>query len=212
MSTNSKAGSGSSASSPKTRSRPDWGGFFVFFRPKKNSNSGFGPFAFLERKQWTNMRDITPPAIKVTQQQIECVKCGARSHATCSCGMSYRPVTVRVAKYDEANPGKSTRAAAADLGVSRESVRTARKSGDNRLSPDTVTGRDGKEYPATRPPIPTTPVMLGHKLTTKLANELIDAGYKSLTAQFSYDQATLARLKQVRDDLRSHVNNPVEWF
>jgi hypothetical protein len=33
--------------------------------------------------------------------------------------------------------------------MSRESVRTAR-SGDNHLSPETITGRDGKEYPARR--------------------------------------------------------------
>jgi hypothetical protein len=158
--------------------------------------------------KWT-MRDIAPPAIKVTQQQLECVKCGARSHATCSCGVSYRPAQERVAEYDKANPGKSTRMAAADLGVSDETVRKARHA--NPLAPETVTGRDGKEYPATRPPTQ-TPVMVEHGIITKLANELVDAGYKALTARFSDDQPTLARLKQVRDDLLSHVNNHVEWF
>ena len=98
------------------------------------------------------MRDITPPAIKVTQQQLECVKCGAQTHATCNCGMSYRPVQQRVAEYDEANPGKSTRQAAADLDVSQSAIQKARQSGEHQYSPDDeVTGRDGKTYPATKP-------------------------------------------------------------
>jgi hypothetical protein len=81
--------------------------------------------------------------------RLQCSACGAEANASCNCGKPYVPAAQRVREYDEANPGKSTRAAAADLGMSRESVRTAR-SGDNHLSPETVTGRDGKEYPARR--------------------------------------------------------------
>jgi hypothetical protein len=156
------------------------------------------------------MRDVTqtPPAIKRSIVQLRCDGCGAETNAVCTCGAAYRPVHERVRKYDETNPGKSTRAAAADLGVSHEAVRKARV---NELTPETVTGRDGKEYPATRTP-PQTPVMVEHRIIQKLGNDLIDAGYRSLSAQFSADQPTLARLKQVRDDLRSHVNNHVEWF
>lgn len=48
-----------------------------------------------------------------------------------------------------ANPGKSTRQAAADLSLSDWSVRDARKKSPARdLAPATVTGRDGKKYPA----------------------------------------------------------------
>jgi hypothetical protein len=156
------------------------------------------------------MRDIAPPAIKVTQQQLEGVKCGARSHATCSCGVSYRPAQERVAEYDKANPGKSTRTAAADLGVSDETVRKARRA--NPLAPETVVGRDGKEYPASRPPPAETPVMLEHKLTTKLCNDLVDAGYRALADRFQHDKPTMDRLKQARDDLRKFLNHDVEWF
>jgi hypothetical protein len=58
--------------------------------------------------------------------------------------------------YDKANPGKSTRQAAADLGVSKSEVDRARQKSPvpcgtpDDSSPDLVTGRDGKEYPARR--------------------------------------------------------------
>jgi hypothetical protein len=156
---------------------------------------------------------ITPPAIKVTQTQLECVKCGARSHATCSCGVDYRPLMERVTEYDRDNPGRSERQASADLGIPKTTVHDARQSGGRDRPPDQkVTGRDGKTYPATRPPPAETPVMADHRLTTKLANDLVDAGYKTLTAQFNYDQPTLARLKEIREDLRKHINQPIEWF
>jgi hypothetical protein len=58
-------------------------------------------------------------------------------------------VQERVAEYDKANPGRSTRQAAADLGVSNKTVSLAR--GVTQVTPDTVTGRDGKTYPAKRP-------------------------------------------------------------
>src|SRR6516225_551870 len=87
--------------------------------------------------------------IQMSVVRLQCSACGAEANASCNCGKPYVPAAQRVREYDEANPGKSTRAAAADLGMSRESVRTAR-SGDNHLSPETVTGRDGKEYPARR--------------------------------------------------------------
>jgi hypothetical protein len=39
------------------------------------------------------------------------------------------------------NPGQSTRAASADLGVSHDTVNQARRSGVSNLTPETVTGR-----------------------------------------------------------------------
>lgn len=76
-----------------------------------------------------------------------CTGCGAEANASCNCGKPYVPAKERVKEYDNANPGRSTRQAAADLGVSRETVRKTR-AGDNHLSPETVTGADGKIYPA----------------------------------------------------------------
>jgi hypothetical protein len=57
----------------------------------------------------------------------------------------------RVAEYDKANPGKSERAAAAELGVSKTAIHEAREAGGHQRPPDIVTGRDGKAYPA-KPP------------------------------------------------------------
>jgi hypothetical protein len=79
-------------------------------------------------------------------QRLVCTSCGAGAHASCNCGKPYVPAAQRVAEYDKANPGQSTRQAAAELGVDQSTVVRAR--GDADASPDTVTGRDGKSYPA----------------------------------------------------------------
>jgi hypothetical protein len=70
--------------------------------------------------------------------------------APLNCGQPYIVARQRVAEYDKANPGKSTRTAAADLGVDQKTVHNARKAREDHSSPDTVTGRDGKTYPAQR--------------------------------------------------------------
>src|SRR4029077_7963628 len=88
---------------------------------------------------------LNPPAIVETLTRYECPKCGNN----CQCGVPYVPKTIRAAEAIKADPNKSARAIAAEIGVSRETVRQAR--GDNRhLSPER-TGRDGKSYPATKP-------------------------------------------------------------
>jgi transposase len=65
--------------------------------------------------------------------------------APLNCGQPYTIARQRVAEYDKANPGRSTRQAADDLGVSQSEVQRARKSGEPDGSPETV-----KEYPARR--------------------------------------------------------------
>ncbi len=81
-------------------------------------------------------------------QRLVCTSCGAEANASCNCGKPYVPATERVREYDKANPGKSTRYAAADLGVSNKTVSQVRNSGVTQVTPDTVTGRDNKTYPA----------------------------------------------------------------
>jgi hypothetical protein len=166
--------------------------------------------------KWT-MRDITqpPPAIKITTQRMRCTGCGAETNAVCTCGLDYVPVAQRVADYDKEHPeGRSTRQAAADLGVSNETVRKARRA--NPLAPETVTGRDGKEYPARRDeapaaPIPDTrPVVREHEANQKLAMQLVDIGYRELAAKFQSDKATIARLKYVAEEMRAVWK--VDWF
>jgi hypothetical protein len=93
---------------------------------------------------------LNPPAIKINVQRLACFDCGSETNATCTCGVAYLPKAIeRVAEYDQANPGQSTRQAAADLGTTSTTVSKARRA--NRFAPETVTGRDGKSYPATKP-------------------------------------------------------------
>jgi hypothetical protein len=156
------------------------------------------------------MRDVThePPAIKITQQQLECVKCGAQTHATCNCGMNYVPVQQRVAEYDKANPGKSERAAAADLGVSKTAIHEARESGGHQRPPE-VTGRDGKQYPATQPT--KSPAAVEGEIVSKLAHEIVDIGYRAMADRFQYDKPTMRRLGQARDELKACASGEIKF-
>lgn len=92
--------------------------------------------------------------------KLVCSTCGADGEGTCRCGAPYVPAVRRVTAYDKANPGKSTRQAAADLGISQSGVQKARKSGEhqysgaNQFAPDKITGRDGKSYSAKSKPRP----------------------------------------------------------
>jgi hypothetical protein len=76
--------------------------------------------------------------------RLECISCGASVDAGCNCGVAYKPA--RAAKAVAANPEKSDRLIAKELGdVSRETVRKARKV-TTKLSPGKRTGKDGKSY------------------------------------------------------------------
>ena len=77
--------------------------------------------------------------------RLQCTKCGAEANASCNCGEPYVPAAIRVAEYDKANPGRSTRAAAADLGISKSAVSKAR---DQVSTGGQVIGLDGKTYKA----------------------------------------------------------------
>lgn len=88
--------------------------------------------------------------------RLQCTRCGAQANASCNCGEPYVPAAIRVKEYDKANPGRSTRAAAADLGISKSEVGRARQSVVPSGTPETdrasggekVIGLDGKTYKA----------------------------------------------------------------
>jgi len=83
---------------------------------------------------------------------LSCTKCGVSVEAQCSCGAPYVPVVERAKAAIKAAPKKSNRALAAEIGVSRESVRQARSQVASDLPPaEKVEGKDGKSYPAKRP-------------------------------------------------------------
>jgi hypothetical protein len=93
----------------------------------------------------------SPPAIVEPQRQSEFICSGCGAARDCNCNA---PALKRVAEYDKANPGRSTRQAAEDLGINQSTVARARQSGDasaSSESSETVTGSDGKRYAARQP-------------------------------------------------------------
>lgn len=84
--------------------------------------------------------------IKMSIQRMVCTGCGAEANASCNCGVSYVAKSVRAAEAIRANPSRSDRAIAADIGVSDRTVNRARATND---APDEDrVGRDGKSYSA----------------------------------------------------------------
>jgi len=82
--------------------------------------------------------------IRRAVSRLECSSCGAEANASCDCGKPYVPAKVRAAEAIKANPEKSDRAIAADLGVSHTTVQNARKETGNQLPVDERVGLDGK--------------------------------------------------------------------
>jgi hypothetical protein len=96
--------------------------------------------------------NFSAPAIKISIQRMVCTGCGAEANASCNCGKPYVPKSVRAAEAIAANPEKSDRAIAADLGVSPTTVGKARElSSGGQL--DERIGLDGKtrKLPAKKP-------------------------------------------------------------
>jgi len=91
-----------------------------------------------------NLLDAPGITRPVEFQIIQCEKCGSKAHASCNCGAIYLPASTRAAEAIKANPEKSDRAIAADIGVSQPTVSKARKATDNGLSVDKRIGLDGK--------------------------------------------------------------------
>jgi DNA-binding MarR family transcriptional regulator len=94
------------------------------------------------------------PAIKLSIQRMVCEGCGAEANAPCNCGKPYVPKSVRAAEAIAANPEKSNRQIAGEIGADKVIVDRARKkleSAGDVSPPETVTGKDGKQYPTKRP-------------------------------------------------------------
>jgi hypothetical protein len=90
--------------------------------------------------------------IQFSVQRMVCTGCGAEANASCNCGVSYVAKSVRAAEAIKANPRKSDRDIADEIGANQSTVSRARADlGDAYASPERV-GRDGKSYPATQAP------------------------------------------------------------
>jgi hypothetical protein len=115
---------------------------------------------------------------KPSAGHLECSECGASARASCNCGAPYVPAGTRATEAVAANPKKSDRAIAKEIGVSQPTVSRARqKSGDTNVSPVARIGRDGKKYPATQKPKPKKP---------KKASDQVNAMQRSV-ANFAHD-------------------------
>jgi len=82
--------------------------------------------------------------VQQVNRSMECSSCGAAGIAACDCGAPYMPASARAAKAIVENRDKSDRAIAAEIGVSGETVRQARKQLPSDLAVDTRVGLDGK--------------------------------------------------------------------
>jgi hypothetical protein len=77
-------------------------------------------------------------------QQMVCTACGSEANASCNCGKPYVPKKQRIVEAIKANPEKSSRAIAEDVGADRRQVDRARQELGGDLSPRE--GLDGKVY------------------------------------------------------------------
>jgi len=81
--------------------------------------------------------------VQQVNRAMECSSCGAAGFAACDCGAPYMPASARAAAAIAADPNKSDRAIAADLGVGSNTVRRARATAPSGAV-DTRVGLDGK--------------------------------------------------------------------
>jgi hypothetical protein len=86
--------------------------------------------------------------IQMSVQRLACTACGAEAHASCNCGKPYVPAKQRAGEAIAANPRKSDRAIAADLGIGHATVSRARET----VSGGTVEPRVGIDGKARRLP------------------------------------------------------------
>jgi hypothetical protein len=85
--------------------------------------------------------------MQISVQRMVCTGCGAEANASCDCGKPYIPAKVRAAEAIKANPQKSDRAIADEIGVGATTVNRARKeTGAPDGAPVEREGRDGKVY------------------------------------------------------------------
>lgn len=83
--------------------------------------------------------------IQMAVQRLSCTGCGAEAHASCNCGKPYVPAKQRAAEAIAANPQKSNRAIADEIGTSHTTVQRAREEAGTDVPPERE-GRDGKVY------------------------------------------------------------------
>jgi len=89
--------------------------------------------------------------------KLVCSACGAVGQGSCRCNAPYVPAGKRAEEAVAANPGKSDRSIADDVGVSRETIRRARKATATNVSVEKRVGKDGKARKQPKPKTPKPP-------------------------------------------------------
>jgi hypothetical protein len=124
------------------------------------------------------------PAIKLSIQRMVCTGCGAEANASCNCGKAYVPKAVRAAEAVAAHPEKSNRQIADEIGADKVIVDRARKkleSAGDMSPPASVTGKDGKQYPAKKTKLAETGA--APETSAEAERELAEASGDELTPE-----------------------------
>jgi hypothetical protein len=118
-------------------------------------------------------------------QRLICTRCGAQAHAACNCGVSYIPASARAAAAVQANPEKSDRAIAEQIGVDHKTVAKARRSTGEKSSVEKRVGKDGKarslpvRAAEPSPPEPRPLTVLNREFSDAIATLTVLAGRPS---------------------------------
>jgi hypothetical protein len=83
--------------------------------------------------------------------RLECSACGAEGQGSCDCGAPYLRPAERAANAIAANPEKSDRAIAAEIGVDHKTVGKVRSATGDNSPVEPRVGRDGKKRKQPKP-------------------------------------------------------------
>jgi len=109
---------------------------------------------------------------------LHCAKCGVITEAQCGCGAGYVTAGEYARRAIKANPEKSDRAIAEEIGVSRATVDRARKATGSNEPVEKRTGKDGKKR---RMPAPK------HDKAREVVRPLVEAGKSVSRHQLAAD-------------------------
>ncbi len=84
------------------------------------------------------------PLRRSSLARLACTQCGAQTDAACNCGVGYMPAGAKATEAVAANPEKSDRAIAAEIGVASNTVRRARQATAPSGAVRKRVGKDGK--------------------------------------------------------------------
>jgi hypothetical protein len=148
-----------------------------------------------------------------TKLRLHCAKCGVMTEAKCGCGVGYVTASNAAAAAVKANPEKSDRAIAAEIGVGLGTVQRARKAVDPNGSPEKRTGRDGKNYPAKPKGSKRTRQMPKLDEAVRIIRPLFDAGKpfseRTLTKEHGISHGTLAAAVAYLKGQREASSDPI---